>query len=98
MEEEVYLLHLHLIHVRSREGSASSVPQSVTLERLNRANRHFYQSHGVPYEGDMLYLGKTMFPATYSTSRAELEKAENEFLKKLRRSLPRACSKVSIYQ
>ena len=28
----------------------------------------------------------------------ELEKAENEFLKKLRRSLPRACSKVSIYQ
>ena len=25
----------------------------------------------------MLYLGKTMFPATYSTSRAELEKAEN---------------------
>ncbi|MCQ8263678.1 glycosyltransferase family 2 protein [Streptococcus suis] len=77
MEEEVYLLHLHLIHVRAREGSASSVPQSVTLERLNRVNRHFYQSHGVPYEGDMLYLGKTMFPATYSTSRAELEKAEN---------------------
>ena len=28
----------------------------------------------------------------------ELEKAENEFLKKLRRSLPRACSKVRIYQ
>ncbi|HFI0468272.1 TPA: glycosyltransferase family 2 protein, partial [Streptococcus suis] len=76
MEEEVYLLHLHLIHVRSREGSASSVPQSVTLERLCRAHDHFYKGKGIP-EQDLLFLGKILFPATYSTSREEVQKAEN---------------------
>lgn len=75
MEEEVYLIHLPLIYVRHREGSASSVPKQVTLERLDKANQNFYQSHGIPYES-MIFLGKTMFPATYSTSKEELEKAE----------------------
>ncbi|NQG97665.1 glycosyltransferase family 2 protein [Streptococcus suis] len=75
MEEEVYLLHLPLIYVREREGSASSVSQSETLARLDRANRNFYQSHGIPYR-TMLFLGKTVFPATYSLSKKELEMIE----------------------
>ncbi|HFI0792228.1 TPA: glycosyltransferase family 2 protein [Streptococcus suis] len=76
MEEEVYLLHLNLIHVRSREGSASSVPQSVTLARLARAHEHFYQSKDLPKQ-DLHFLGKILFPATYSASREEVQKADD---------------------
>lgn len=71
MEEEVYLLHLPLIYVRKREGSASSVSAETTLHRLFLANKNFYEKLNIKSEVIRL-MGKGLFPKTYHTTLEEL--------------------------
>lgn len=76
MEEDVCQLHLPLIHLRSRKGSASNVGKKETLNRLFRVNTHFYGSLGIQSEKIAL-MGKGLFPRLYGTTREELEEIEH---------------------
>ncbi|MDY2956734.1 MAG: glycosyltransferase family 2 protein [Lachnospiraceae bacterium] len=75
MEEEVYQLHLPLVALTKRQGSASDVGVRKTLERLYQANKYFYESFGLSSDTIRL-LAKTLFPRQYGTTQKELEDIE----------------------
>lgn len=75
MEEEVYQLHLPLVALTKRQGSASDVGERKTLERLYQANKYFYESFGLCSDTIRL-LAKALFPRQYGTTKKELEDIE----------------------
>ncbi len=75
MEEEVYQLHLPLISLTSRDGSASSTTTENTLHRLFLANKHYYERFGITGE-TIKIMAKALFPHVYSTTKIELQEIE----------------------
>lgn len=75
MEEEVYQLHLPLVALTKRQGSASDVGVRKTLERLYQANKYFYESFGLCSDTIRL-MAKALFPRQYGTTQKELEDIE----------------------
>lgn len=75
MEEEVYQLHLPLVALTKRQGSASDVGARKTLERLYQANKYFYESFGL-YSDTIRLLAKAIFPRQYGMTQKELEDIE----------------------